>query len=125
ERFRFLNDQSRGDMAVAIDIKAHVDAAELRRIEADLEAVATGLGAGCDFDGDTVERHRRRHQSVGVVRALSGVRGRCGRLNSGVASGLEMSKMRTVGGGLGRLDGVVSRARDLRSLGGVLRMWPG
>ena len=57
ERLGPFDDQPRGDVAVAIDVEAHVDAAELRRIEADLEAVLAGDGMGRDFDGDAGDRH--------------------------------------------------------------------
>ena len=45
-------------MAAAVDVEPHVDAAELGRVETNLEAVVPGLGAGRDFDRDPRDRHR-------------------------------------------------------------------
>jgi hypothetical protein len=49
----------RGDLAVAVDIDANIDAAEIGRIKPHLEARLAALHRGCDFDGEPVDRYRR------------------------------------------------------------------
>ena len=44
--------EPRGHIAFTIDVEAHVDAAKLRRIEADFETRIAGASLACDFDGD-------------------------------------------------------------------------
>ena len=75
ERFGALDDQPRGDLAVVIDVEPHVDAAELGRIEADLEALQAVLRARHDLDREAGDRHR-------IVGAAS-TRSACGSVGSG------------------------------------------
>src|SRR6185437_2017908 len=69
-----------GDLAVAVDVKAHVDAAELRRIEPDIELVGAGARARGDFD------RKARDGNGGRKRCghACGRRARIRRLNSEV-----------------------------------------
>src|SRR5262249_48926407 len=43
QRFRAVDGDVRGDLAVAVDVEAHLDAAKLGRIEPDVELVGAGL----------------------------------------------------------------------------------
>ena len=58
ERCGLLHDQVRGHLALPVHVEADVDAAELRRIEPDLEAAAADLGIGGDLHRERVDRHR-------------------------------------------------------------------
>jgi hypothetical protein len=80
EGLRALDEEARGDMAVAVDVEAHVDAAELRRVEPDLEAAAPRLRAGHDLDREAGDRHCR----IGRGPGRGGRRGRRARC-SGIA----------------------------------------
>ena len=95
ERLRLLDHQPRRDLAAAIDIEPHVDAAELRRIETDLEAVASGLRARRDLDREAFDRHRRGRQRIGGVGALRA----CAAAATGLAEvtpGLQMRELAAV-----------------------------
>jgi hypothetical protein len=59
-------------LTVTRDIEAHIDAAELRRIEADLEAPLAFVHTRGNLDGDAFDRHRRR---FGRMRNRGGYRG--------------------------------------------------
>ena len=59
ERVGTIRDQARGHVAVAVDVEPHLDAAELGRIEANLEVVLARLRLGRDFDGDAGNRDGR------------------------------------------------------------------
>jgi hypothetical protein len=52
-----VRDHARGHIAVAVDVEANLDAAELGRIEADLEMVLAGGSLAGDFDRDAGERY--------------------------------------------------------------------
>ena len=69
ERFGALHDQARGHVAVLIDIEAHVDATQFRRIETDFEAVAAISRARDDFGGKAADRDRL---SAGLPPRLAG-----------------------------------------------------
>ena len=58
QRFRFFNSQMRSHLAVAIDIDADVDAAEVGWIEPDFETALAAVGRRHDFHGDAAQRHR-------------------------------------------------------------------
>ena len=62
ERLGALDHEPRGDLAAVIDVEPHVDASELGRVEADVEALQAVLRARHDFDRDAGERH-------GIVRS--------------------------------------------------------
>ena len=53
-----VGDDVRGDAAVAVEVELDLDAAELGRIEPDLEAVLAFEDFAGDRDGDAGERHR-------------------------------------------------------------------
>ena len=121
ERLRLLDHQPRGDVAAAIDIETHVDASELRRVEADLEAVVAGLGARGDLDREAFERHRRGRQRIGGVGILRSMRGRRDRLAE-IASALQVSELAAVGRRVRGLHELADRACGLRALGLLRRM---
>ena len=58
ERLGALDHEARGDLAGLVDVEAHVDAPELGRIEADLEALRSVLRARHDLDREAGDRHR-------------------------------------------------------------------
>ena len=134
ERLGALDHQARRDMAAAVDVEPHVDAAELRRVETDLEAVASGLRARRDLDREALDRHRRGGGGTG------GGGGRGGRRRGGAQVAIERLRQaaevgqvdrRPAGwgrlrgfrlggprrrrGGLGRLRRALARARDART----------
>src|SRR6266436_488942 len=61
----------RGDPAAAIDVDANIDAAEIGRIEPDLE---TALAASCR-DGDLKREPAQWHHRIGCRRHAQGCRG--------------------------------------------------
>jgi hypothetical protein len=70
-----------GDAAVAVDIEVNLDAARLRRIEPDLEAVFTFKRLARNSDGNVGERDRRLRGQLQSGRS-------CGRCISGLAAAL-------------------------------------
>jgi hypothetical protein len=59
ERLHPIDHEARGDLAITVDIKPHVDAAELGRIESNLEAAVSRLRPCGDFDRESGNRHGR------------------------------------------------------------------
>jgi hypothetical protein len=57
ERVGAVDHKPGADVAVAVDVELDVDAAELRRIEADFEVLVAGVSLRRDLDGETGERH--------------------------------------------------------------------
>jgi hypothetical protein len=60
QRFRFLDRQMRGDLAVAVDVDTDIDAAKLGGVEPDFEAALAALRRHRDLQREAVQRHRRR-----------------------------------------------------------------
>ena len=57
ERLGAVDDETRRDVAVGVDVEPHVYAAELRRIEADLEVLFAGRSLRRDLDRQSAHRH--------------------------------------------------------------------
>ena len=103
ERLGAVDDQARGDVAAVVDVEPHVDAAELGRIEADLEAVVPGLRARRDLDREPCDRHRGGRPAR---------RSRCGIGDAGCGSAV--APMRETA----ELDGIDRRLAARRGVGG-------
>src|SRR6186713_1682177 len=57
ERVGAVHHQAGADITVAIDVELDVDAAELRRIESNLEMLVAGVGLRRDLNGEAGQRH--------------------------------------------------------------------
>ena len=77
QRLRPFDRQMRRHLAVAIDVDADIDAAEVGRIEPDLETALAALGGCHDFHREPAQRHRGLRRRCGHVQL--GCEGRCGR----------------------------------------------
>ena len=79
QRFRLFDRQMRGHLAVAVDIDADIDAAEVGRIEPDFEAALAVLGRCRDLEREPAQRHGaagRRGDGQRARRSRGGRRGR-------------------------------------------------
>ena len=102
-------------MAAAVDVEPHVDAAELWRVETDLEAVAAGLRARRDLDREALDRHRRHGGGTG------GGRGRGGRRRGGAQVAIERLRQAAEVGQVDRRPASRGRLRGFRLGGPRLR----
>src|SRR3954453_7197264 len=59
QRLRPLDGEMRGDLTVAVDVDADIDAAEIDRIEADVEAGLAGVRGRGDLDRQATDGHGR------------------------------------------------------------------
>ena len=108
-------------LAIAIDIDADIDAAEIGGIEPDFEAALAALGGGGDFHREPAHRHRRacggRGGELGSGCRRGGGSGRLLRLDcagslQAVAGGVDR-RLADISGGKMRVGlGVSRRRRD-------------
>ena len=96
ERVGAVHHQAGADITVAIDVELDVDAAELRRIESNLEMLVAGVGLRRDLDGEAGQRH-----GGGLRWGLRLRRDICGRCRR-VGGRCELKILHRVGAGLDR-----------------------
>ena len=105
ERVGAVHHQAGADITVAIDVELDVDAAELRRIESNLEMLVAGVGLRRDLDGEAGQRH-----GGGLRWGLRLRRDICGRCRR-VGGRCEPKILHRVGAGLDRTAGVATLLR--------------
>src|SRR5882724_744077 len=109
QRFRFFNCQMRSHLAVAIDIDANIDAAEIGGIEPDLEAALAAFCRDRDLKCEPAQWHRRVRRRRDVQWSHRGGRG-----SRGVE--LRLDRARGLHADVGWVGCCMSRLGDRRML---------
>src|SRR6195952_2615361 len=78
QRFGLFDSQMRGDLAIAIDVDANIDAAEVSGIKPDFEAALAASCRGGDLEREPVQRYRRVDRGGDGERQHRRRRSRCG-----------------------------------------------